>query len=78
MTTIPTSPSSSSTSSTMAFTFTLVSQVEGLHNERVVEEEEQEQEHLGDHHLHLALLLLLHLLHHGRHLPSCVPGRGAP
>ena len=36
MTTIPTSPSSSSTSSTMAATFTLVSQVEGLRNKLVV------------------------------------------
>ena len=74
MTTISSYPSPSLTSFTMAATFILVSQVEGLRNERVVEEEEQEQEHLGDHHLHLALLLLLHLLHHGRHLPSCVPG----
>ena len=41
MTTIYTLPSSSSTSSTMATTFTLVSQVEG-HNKLVVEEEEQE------------------------------------
>ena len=62
----------------MAPTFTLMSQDEGTWKELVVEEEEQEQEHLGDHHLHLALLLLLHLLHHGRHLHPYVPGRGAP
>ena len=43
MTTSYTSPSSSSsTSSTMAATFPLVSQVEGLRNKLVVEEEEQE------------------------------------
>ena len=87
MTTIPTSPSSF-TSSTMADTFTLVSQVEGLCNKLVMEEEEQELEHIGYHHPHLPLLLhlllllllqlllllLLHLLHHGRHLHPCVPG----
>ena len=92
MTTIHTSPSSSSTSSTMTATFTLVSQVKGLCNELVVKEEEQEQERQGDHHPllplllhllllllhHLLLLLLLHLLHHGHHLHPCVPGRGAP
>ena len=75
MTTIPTSPSSF-TSSTMADTFTLVSQVEGLCNKLVMEEEEQELEHIGYHHPHLPLLL--HLLHYGRHLHPRVPGRGAP
>ena len=73
MTTISSYPSPSLTSFTMAATFILVSQVEGLRNERVVEEEEQEQEHLGDHHPHLPLLLL-HLLHHDRHLHPCVQG----
>ena len=57
----------------MAPTFTLISQDEGTWKELVVEEEEQEQEHLGDHHPHLPLLLL-HLLHHDRHLHPCVPG----
>ena len=62
MTTIHTSPSSSSTSSTMTATFTLVSQVKGLCNKLVVKEEEQEQERQGDHHPHLPLLLHLLLL----------------
>ena len=75
MTTIPTSPSYSLTSSTIATVFILVSKDEGTWKELVVEEEEHEQEHLGDHHPHIPLLLP-HLLHHGHHLHPHVPGRG--